>query len=92
MIRFYRLKFLSILFLSFIVSVELYAASGTPSSYKPTVTKVELCSSSSCSDPIVLGSSSKEFDIASVTAGADVGNYLSDFSITLGRTYTHVRS
>ena len=33
-----------------------------------TVTKVELCSSSACSDPIVvLGSGSKEFDIASVS-------------------------
>ena len=41
---------------------------------------------------LLLGSGSKEFDIASVSAQADVGTYLNDFTITLGRTYTHVRS
>jgi len=92
MIKFSRLKFLGVLFLSFVVSANLHAASGTPSSYKPTVSKVELCSSSACSDPVVLGSSTKEFDIASVNAQSEVGTYLSDFTITMGRTYTHVRS
>ena len=75
-----------------LVSTHVLSATSTPSVYKTTVTKVELCSSSACSDPIVLGSGSKEFDIASVSAQTDVGTYLNDFTVTLGRTYTHVRS
>ena len=91
MIKFYKLNIYSFL-LSFVFYTSLFAATATPSSYKPTVTKVELCTSSSCSDPVVLGSTSKEFDIASASVGADVGTYLSDFTITLGKTYTHMRS
>lgn len=91
MIKFYKLNIYSFL-LSFVFCTSLFAATATPTSYKPTVTKVELCTSSSCSDPVVLGSTSKEFDIASASVGADVGTYLSDFTITLGKTYTHMRS
>lgn len=91
MIKFYKLNIYSFL-LSFVFCTSLFAATATPSSYKPTVTKVELCTSSSCSDPVVLGSTTKEFDIASASVGADVGTYLSDFTITLGKTYTHMRS
>ena len=67
-------------------SSSIYSATSTPSVYKTTISKVELCSSSACSDPIVLGSGSKQFDIASVSAQADVGTYLNDFTIALGRT------
>ena len=91
MVKFYKLNIFSFL-LSFVFCTSLFAASATPTSYKPTVTKVELCTSSSCSDPVVLGTSTKEFDIASASVGADVGTYLSDFTITLGKTYTHMRS
>ena len=85
-------KLLIILTLVIIYPMVSYGAAATPSSYKPTVTKVELCSSSSCSDPVVLGTGTKEFDIASKAVGADVGTYLNNFTLTLGRTYTHVRS
>ena len=85
-------KLLIILTLVIIYPMVSYGAAATPSSYKPTVTKVELCSSSSCSDPVVLGAGTKEFDIASKAVGADVGTYLNNFTLTLGRTYTHVRS
>ena len=85
-------KLLISLTLLIIFPIKSYAATATPSSYKPTVTKVELCSSSSCSDPVVLGTGTKEFDIASKAVGADVGTYLNNFTLTLGRTYTHVRS
>ena len=81
-----------IIILLMFVSSSIYSATSTPSVYKTTISKVELCSSSACSDPIVLGSGAKQFDIASVSAQADVGTYLNDFTITLGRTYTHVRS
>ena len=91
MVKFYKLNIYSFL-LNFVFCTSLFAAAATPSSYKPTVTKVELCTSSSCSDPVVLGTTTKEFDIASASVGADVGTYLSDFTITLGKTYTHMRS
>jgi len=91
MVKFYKLN-IYIFLLSFVFCTSLFAATATPSSYKPTVTKVELCTSSSCSDPVVLGTTTKEFDIASASVGADVGTYLSDFTITLGKTYTHLRS
>ena len=85
-------KLLIISTLVIIYPMVSHGAAATPSSYKPTVTKVELCSSSSCSDPVVLGTGTKEFDIASKAVGADVGTYLNNFTLTLGRTYTHVRS
>ena len=91
MIKNYKLH-IFILFLSMIFSVSSYAASATPSSYKTTVSKVELCTSSACTTTTVLGSSSKTFDIASASAGADVGTYLSDFTLPIGTTFTHMRS
>ena len=85
----FKTVFLIILLIS---SNLLYAATATPTAYKTTVTKFELCSSSDCSDPVVLGTATKQFDIASKSVGTDVGTYLNDFTITLGRTYTHARS
>ena len=90
MIKNYKLH-IFILFLSMIFSGSSYAASATPSSYKTTVSKVELCTSSACTSTTVLGSSSKTFDIASASAGADVGTYLSDFTLPIGTTFTHMR-
>ena len=85
-----KLKVLYIILM--LVPSFVFAATATPTSYKTTVTKFELCSSSACSDPIVLGSASKEFDIASAAIGSDVGTWLNDFNIALGRTYTYARS
>lgn len=65
--------------------------SANATSYEITVTKVELCRSSACDSPFVLGSSSKSFDIAAVSAGADVGNYIDIKSIPLYQTWSHVR-
>ena len=88
------MKFLKLTYLLILVTSTnlLYAATATPTAYKTTVSKFELCSSSDCSDPVVLGSSTKQFDIASKSVGSDVGTYLNDFTISLGRTYTHARS
>ncbi len=52
-----KLKVLYIILM--LVPSFVFAATATPTSYKTTVTKFELCSSSACSDPIVLGSASK---------------------------------
>ena len=49
-----RRQYITIMLLV-LVSTHAFSATSTPSVYKTTVTKVELCSSSACSDPIVLG-------------------------------------
>ena len=72
--------------------LNVFAATATPTTYKTTVTKVELCTSSDCSDPVVVGSTTKTFNIASATIGGDVGNYINDFTLTLGKTYSHMRT
>jgi len=65
---------------------------GAPAtSFNVTVTKVELCRSSACSNPFVAGQSTKTFDIASAAAGADVGNYISLKGIPTFQTWSHVR-
>ena len=92
MIRLNRINIFGVLFLSLSFSASLAAATATPTSYKPTVTKVELCTSSACSSPTILGNATKEFDIASASVGADVGVYLSDFELPIGTTFTHMRS
>jgi len=60
-------------------------------SYQVTITKVELCRSSACSNPFTLGQTTKSFDIASAAAGGEVGNYISLRGIPLGQTWSHVR-
>ena len=65
---------------------------GTPSVYKITMLKVELCSSSACSNSTVIANSASTFDIASVSAGANVGSWVNNFSLAVGKTYTHVKA
>jgi len=65
---------------------------GSPATrYDVTVTKIELCRSTACSNPFVMGTATKTFDIASASAGADVGNYISLKGIPLWQTWSHVR-
>jgi len=59
--------------------------------YKVTVQKVELCQDSACATSTTVGDSSKTFDIASATAGSDVGSYASTSGLPLGTTFTHLR-
>ena len=59
--------------------------------YKVTVKKVELCQDSACATSTTVGDSSKVFDIASKSAGADVGSYASTSGLPLGTTFTHLR-
>ena len=59
--------------------------------YQVSITRVELCRTSSCSSPFLMGAGSKTFDIASVTAGHDVGQYVSTNGIPLFQTWSHVR-
>ncbi len=59
--------------------------------YDVTVTKVELCRSSVCSNPYTLGSGAKVFDIASAAAGGEVGKFIDLSSIPMYQTWSHVR-
>ena len=71
------------------------AITGVPSAaatrYDVTVTKVELCRSTACTNPFTLGSKTKVFDIAAAAVGSDVGTYISLKDIPLWQTWTHVR-
>jgi hypothetical protein len=63
----------------------------TPTVYKVTMSKLELCTSSACSDSTILTDKTQTFDIASAAAGADVGNWVEDFALEVGKTYTHIK-
>jgi hypothetical protein len=60
-------------------------------SYIINVEQVEICRSSACSDPYLIGSGGKSFDIGSGAAGANVGSYVDISGIPLFQTWTHVR-
>jgi hypothetical protein len=68
---------------------------GPATSYVITVEKFELCTGLSggvgCSGAFVLGSGSKSFDIASVSAGAAVGSYVGNINLPVGTTYNYLR-
>ncbi|PPR49095.1 MAG: hypothetical protein CFH15_01357 [Alphaproteobacteria bacterium MarineAlpha5_Bin5] len=82
-----------ITYLSF-VFVQVFAADNiaTPSTYKVTMKKVELCTSAGCRNPTLLAEKDGTFNIASATAGADVGDWISSFALEIGLTYTHIKA
>ena len=76
----------------FINSVFAGTITGTPTKYETTMTKFELCTSSACTTTTVLGTKTATFNIASASAGADVGDWISSFALEVGTTYTHVQA
>jgi len=68
-----------------------YAENGTPSSYIVTINSMDLCEDAACTKYTRLGSTSKQFDIASVTATGDVGTYVEEITLEVGKSYTHAR-
>ncbi len=80
-------------YLSFIFA-QVFAADdiATPSTYKVTMQKVELCTSAGCFNPTLLAEKDGTFNIASATAGADVGDWISSFALEVGKTYTHIKA
>jgi len=72
-----------------------YAGSGDATIYEITITKIEICESSdgtsTCTNPLTIGSSSKDFDIASASVGAEIGTYAPLNTIPKGTTATHMR-
>ena len=63
----------------------------TPSAYIVTVNSMDLCEDASCSQYTRLGATSKAFDIAAVSASGDVGTYVEEITLVVGKTYTHAR-
>ena len=74
-----------------VLSLTPAQAQDTPSEYAFDVTKIELCTDSTCTTAVVLGEGSQRFDLAAVSVGAAAGNFISDFSLAPNQTYTHLR-
>ena len=83
-----------VLFVNFFFIASAYSADNiaTPTKYQLTMKKVELCSSITCSNSTVLAEKDGTFNIASTSAGADVGNWITAFALEVGRTYTHIKA
>ena len=84
----------SLLLASFFFVNFVYAATitATPTKYETTMTKFELCTSSDCSSTTVIGTKTATFDIASASAGADVGSWITSFALPVGSTFTHAQA
>jgi len=83
-----------VLFVHFFFMNSVFATTitATPTKYETTMTKFELCTSSACTTTTLLGEKTATFDIASASAGADVGDWISSFALEVGTTYTHVQA
>ena len=92
------MKFLKIIFsaiLLFNFTTNLYAATGKAEVYKVTMEEAALCTGNSsgttCDGKKVIGTGSKQVDVAAVGAGAIAGAYGDPTLLTLGVTYTHMQ-
>ena len=91
------MKYLKIILTSFLLSLivsNAYAAKGAATVFKITMTKLEMCDStstdSSCNNPVTIGTgTSPVIDIASTTAGASAASYGNLGLGTFGTTYTY---
>ena len=86
-------KIFLILALTILFFNKGYAASGegAATEYIVTVKKVELCEDSACATSTTVGEKDMNMDIASVSAGADIGTYAETTGLPLGTTFTHLR-
>ena len=84
-----------LLLVLFITSSNAVVVKGAASVYKATMTKLELCTSStgvtSCGDAVVIGTGQKQVDIASTTAGSAAASYGDPALLPMGATYSYVR-
>ncbi len=78
--------------LFFINYVYAAVCTSTPTKYEVTMKKVELCTSSACTTTTVLAEKDGTFDIASASAGADVGSWITGYALEIGTTYTHIKA
>ena len=86
-------KIFFILLFTFFIIERGYTASdeGQPTQYQVTMKKVELCTDLACSTTYTVGERDMDADLASVSAGADIGAYAPTTGIPPGIVYTHLR-
>ena len=85
--------------ISFNYSFHAFAANGAATVYKVTLEKIELCTAApladkndtTCTGTTTVGTGNKTFDVASVTAGAEVGSFVSTTGLPIGTTFTHAK-
>ena len=88
-------KFLNLIlfvfFITFLSSSTAIAESGRADVYKVTMNIMELCDEETCATPFKVCSSTNTVDIASVSAGAEIGSWCPMSGIPMGQTYSHFR-
>jgi len=91
-----KIKFIFYLLILVFLSNKSYAvsATGEATSYKITMTYLELCedgsTTASCSNPLVVGTGdSGAIDIAATTAGVAAASYGDFTTLAFGTSYTH---
>ena len=86
-------KIFLILALTILFFNKGYAASGegAATEYIVQMEKLELCEDSACATSTTVGDSKMGVDIASVSAGADIGSYAATTGLPLGTTFSHLR-
>jgi hypothetical protein len=88
--------------LSFLIcfnSFQAFGVTGPATTYKITMKKIELCTAAplanehdtTCTGATVVGTGNTTFNISSVTAGSDVGNFVSTAGLPIGTTFTHAK-
>ena len=80
-----------ILVVFFFSTSAMAAENGRAEVYKVTMTRVELCTNSTCTTPTAVCTTTKTVDIASVSAGADIASWCTTSGLPLGTTYSHLR-
>ena len=89
---FFYLLLYFFIFIGFSSSTFVMAAdSGNAEVYKVTMTRMELCTDSTCSTPTGVCATTKTVDIASVSAGSDIGSWCSMSGLPFSTTYSHLR-
>jgi len=91
------MKYFKIILASFFLSLivtNTYAAKGAATVFKITMTKLELCDSTStdsvCNNPVTIGTGASDtIDIASTTAGVSAASYGNLSLGNFGTTYTY---
>ena len=76
-------------FVGLLSSLDVVLAATTE--YGISVSQVEICKSSACSSPKILGSGAATFDIASASVGSAIGSYAATDDCPIGTIYTHIR-
>ena len=89
-----KIKFIFSLLVLVFLSNKSYATTGEATSYKITMTYLELCadgsSASTCLAPLVVGSGdSGTIDIAATTAGVAAASYGNFSAVPFGTSYTY---